>query len=279
MSLVVNDTKVKTPFRYPGGKFYALKYLLPFINAIEHDEFRESFVGGGSVFFGKPKSAINWINDIDPKLITTYKVIQDPVMRAQLIKLVENEIASPERHAEVKKMIPKGDLETAFWYYYMNRTSFSGKMIHPSWGYREKRSIPPHRWAEVIEPAGEKLSGAQITSGDFEMLITGPSRGKVLLYVDPPYFQPPKKKHYLNGFSYEDHIRLRDALKKTEHAFLLIYEDCEEIRELYSWAHIYNLAFHYRVGDSTTTGLKRSHGREVVITNRLLSDVEQLRIF
>ena len=44
---------IQSPFRYPGGKFYALKYILPFLNAVPHTEFREAFVGGGSVFFGK----------------------------------------------------------------------------------------------------------------------------------------------------------------------------------------------------------------------------------
>ena len=42
---------VKSPFRYPGGKFYALKKLLPFVSCVEHDEYREPFIGGGSVFF------------------------------------------------------------------------------------------------------------------------------------------------------------------------------------------------------------------------------------
>ena len=43
-------TKVKTPFRYPGGKFYALKHILPLIDQISYDEYREPFVGGGSIF-------------------------------------------------------------------------------------------------------------------------------------------------------------------------------------------------------------------------------------
>jgi DNA adenine methylase len=275
----LKDTKVKTPFRYPGGKFYALKYILPFINLIEHDEYREPFVGGGSVFFGKGKSPINWINDIDEKLIITYKMLQDPIKRMELLSLVSTETASPERYSIVKKMTPKSDMEVAFWYYYMNRTSFSGKMISPSWGYREKRSIPPHRWEEVVIPAGEKLQGAKITSGDFIRLVEKPSDVKVLLYVDPPYFQPPKKKHYNNGFSQEDHLRLMNSLRQTDHAFLLSYEDCEEIRDMYSWAHVYNLTFPYRVGDSTTTGLKRSHGKEVIVSNRLLKQAEQLRVF
>jgi len=30
---------MKPPFRYPGGKFYALKFIVPILESIEHDEF------------------------------------------------------------------------------------------------------------------------------------------------------------------------------------------------------------------------------------------------
>ena len=40
----------KSPLRYPGGKSRALKQILPLI-PVNISEFREPFVGGGSVFF------------------------------------------------------------------------------------------------------------------------------------------------------------------------------------------------------------------------------------
>ena len=83
----MDSIKVKTPFRYPGGKYYALKYLLPYIKRIPHDEYREPFIGGGSVFFGKPKAKTSWINDIDSELINVYKVIQNDRKNKELIKI------------------------------------------------------------------------------------------------------------------------------------------------------------------------------------------------
>ncbi|KKP76332.1 MAG: M1.BsrBI [Parcubacteria group bacterium GW2011_GWC1_35_21] len=274
----MTDIKVKTPFRYPGGKFYAIKYLLPYIAQIPHDEYREPFVGGGSVFFGKPKVKNNWINDIDAELMNIYKIFQDKNLYKKLLKRFQKEVANPVRYREIKKLDPKSNLEKAFRYYYLNRTSYSGKMISASWGYREKRSIPPERWREVVEPAHDKLSDTKITNLDFEDLIKKPSKRKVFLYIDPPYFLPLKKKHYINGFTKEDHLRLMKLLKQTKHAFLLSYEDCPEIRELYSWAKIYKLAFPYRVQDSNTSNSKRKTGQEVVISNIEFSDYEKLRI-
>src|SRR3989338_10835763 len=116
---------VKTLFRYPGGKYYALSILRPFWEQIKHDEFREPFVGGGSVFFTKPKVKYNWLNDKDENLIITYKMIKNPATRIKLKALVEKEEASPERHFFVKNMQPETELEIAFKYFYLNRTSFS----------------------------------------------------------------------------------------------------------------------------------------------------------
>ena len=42
---VPGSWKVKSPLRYPGGKFYALKHIMPYIECVEHDEYREPFLG------------------------------------------------------------------------------------------------------------------------------------------------------------------------------------------------------------------------------------------
>ena len=58
------------PFRYPGGKFYAMDILEPFWKNAQHEEYREPFAGGATVFFNKEKSRINWLNDLDSELIS-----------------------------------------------------------------------------------------------------------------------------------------------------------------------------------------------------------------
>lgn len=58
----------KSIFRYPGGKFKAIKYIQPFWSQVKHNEFREPFIGGGSVFIAKPLVEFNWINDLDKDL-------------------------------------------------------------------------------------------------------------------------------------------------------------------------------------------------------------------
>lgn len=268
IAITKEEMKVDLPFRYPGGKYYALKQLRPFWESVEHDEYREPFVGGGAVFFNKPKVCYNWLNDMDEELIAAYKVMSEPKMREKLVAIVSKEKASKERWKEVRAFQPEDSFEKAYQYYYLNRTSFSGKLSSPAWGYRPKRSLPPERWHERIIPCGEKLESIRITCQDFEFVIKAPPRGNnVLLYIDPPYFSPPKKKHYRNGFNIEDHLRLCESLKKTKYKFFLTYDDTPDVRDLYSWANIYTANFFYRVDNSTVQKGKRKMGCETIITN------------
>lgn len=253
-------------FRYPGGKYYAMGILKPFFS-IKHEEYREPFVGGGSVFFTKDEAESNWLNDLDRELMTCYKQFQNPVSRKRLIDRLCGETASPERWREVMDMEVKSDEDVAFKYYYLNRTSFSGKLAHASWGYRPKRSLPPERWHERIGPCGNMLDSVKLTSIDFEEVIKAPSDKEVLMYVDPPYYAPPMHKHYRFDMTTEEHSRLAEVLRHTKHKFFLTYDDCKEVRNLYDWAFVTEISFFYRVNDSTFSGNGRKMGFELVITN------------
>jgi DNA adenine methylase len=264
------------PFRYPGGKFYAIKFLRKFWAAVDHSEYREPFAGGATIFFNKEKSKSNWLNDIDSELITTYQVMKSKRDRSELISRLSDEIASKERWREIKDYTPSSKVDIAFKYYYLNRTSFSGKLSSAAWGYRPKRSVPPERWHEKLEPCGRRLEGVKITCGDFGKVITAAPRGSstesVFLYLDPPYYSPPKQKHYRSGFDLEDHARLASLLKNTDYKFFLTYDDVPEVRDLYSWAHIHDIEFIYRVENSRYKGGQRRNGVELVITNYELQE-------
>ena len=252
--------RVKTCLRYHGGKFYGFKVLSPFLET-PHTEFREAFVGGASIFLGKASVLKNWINDIDKELINFYKVIANSQKKKHMYKLLENEIASRERHAQVLRMEPIDDIQEAFKYFYLNRTSFSGIMNNPRWGYALGSSVIPDRWTSIIEPVAEKLKSSKITTYDFRKVIISPSSQEVLIYVDPPYFQA-SKAIYKNEFSIQDHFDLRDLLKETKFKFILSYEDCSKIRELYKWANITKTNFTYFMSEA-----RRQVGHELIITN------------
>lgn len=57
-----------------------------------------------------------------------------------------------------------------------------------------------------------------------------------LIYCDSPYYDA--EQYYDAAFSKEDHVRLHDTLKECKGYVIVSYNDCEEIRKLYSDFHL-----------------------------------------
>jgi len=57
-----------------------------------------------------------------------------------------------------------------------------------------------------------------------------------LFYIDPPYYQT--EKYYGDLFNIEDHERLNNILINLKGKFILSYNDCDYIRELYKGFYI-----------------------------------------
>jgi len=228
---------INSPLRYAGGKFYARKLILEYITP--HSIYVEPFAGGASIFFAKDKVSQNWLNDIDKEVINTYIYIRD--YPNQLVDALHGEIATKERHNFYKnQFFPRNDLERAIRWYYLNRTSYSGimNMKNCYWGYGEKYSMRPENWGRNILRTSEKLQSVKITSNDFEKVINNIDDG-AFLFIDPPYFSADQDKFYSHSFCKDDHLRLQKLLFEHQHRFnfLLTYDNCPEIREMYCWAY------------------------------------------
>lgn len=261
-----DDEIIKSPFRYPGSKAKALKFIKPIWEKISHDEYREPLVGGGAIFFSKPKVKYCWINDLDYDLYITYKVFQNTKQIKKLIPKIIIDKANKKRHLEIKNSVAKNELDITYRYYYLNRTSYSGIMKKPAWGYHEKRSVHPDKWGKRITEANKKLENVKITNLDFEEIINAPAIGKsVFMFVDPPYYEADQKRAYMHSFTEDEHVRLSKVLKKTRHKFCLTYDNCEPVKELYNWAKIQEVSWRYDTANSNVAS--RKMGRELIITN------------
>jgi DNA adenine methylase len=100
---------------------------------------------------------------------------------------------------------------------------------------------------------------ARITNMDFEPVIADTS-SSALIYCDPPYYGQGNNS-YQCGFTLEDHKRLAGLLQETPHQWVLSYDDCPEIRQLYDWATVYTVSVSYSVG-----GARRD--KELIIRRR-----------
>jgi DNA adenine methylase len=273
-----------SPFRYPGGKFYARKLILRCLPP--HHSYCEPFAGGGSIFFAKKTVLYNILNDKDEALINCYHQIQENV--EDLIKLLQGIPATKELHGYYKNEFkPSNDLELAMRWYYLNRTSYSGIMKPDGcyWGYGEKYSMRPENWPSHLRTTSERLQNVDLSCLDFEKLIEQLPKD-YFLFIDPPYFRADQSKFYTCFFTTEDHQRLRDLLKKRQDKFkfLLTYDDSPEIREMYSWCDsIQSHEWHYTINrtDDQKNGRKlkdgyqkeRYKGKEIFIANYDLHSV------
>ncbi len=267
-------SEINSPFRYPGGKFYARKLILEHL--VPHTHYIEPFAGGASIFFAKKKAANNVLNDVDQDLINCYLAIRDHV--EGLITLLDGIQANKENHHYYKNIYtPASDLERAFRWYYLNRVSYSGimNMQNCYWGYGDKYSMQPKNWPNHLRRCSEKLRGVQLTSTDFEGVIVQAPDG-AFLFVDPPYFNADQDKFYTHSFKRTDHYRLERVLHEHSHRlrFLLTYDNSPEVREMYQWSnHILDKQWNYTINRTddqtkkTTDRGKRYMGKEVFIIN------------
>lgn len=255
-----------TVLRYPGGKFKALKFIKPYWEKYEHHEYREPFLGGGSVFINKPKAEHNILNDRDENLIAFFKTLKSEKKRTELISNLKALTIDKELYDKYYFSKPKTLIEKAERYYVLNRCSFSGITVwnsylkgNPRWNI--ENSI------EKLNFVGKKLKNTDIKCEDFEKIIKEKSKHDVFMFIDPPYAESRQQAAYSKTFDTNDHLRLEKALKQTEFKFLLTYDNCEFIQDLYSWAYKVPLSWTYSVANAKVHHNPREAGNELFISN------------
>lgn len=75
--------------KYFGGKQKLAKWIVEhFPPGYENMTYMEPFVGGGAVYLRKNPSCLDWINDLDPRIVGIWEAAQnDPDFRAEAAKL------------------------------------------------------------------------------------------------------------------------------------------------------------------------------------------------
>lgn len=220
-----------------GGK-KSLRELIVSLFPLYYERYIEVFGGGGWVLFHKPPgNDFEVYNDFNGLLTNLYRCVREKPN--ELIDALYFVLNSREDFDIVKETLardsPTSDVKRASYFYQLIRYSYAsgltsyGSQPHDMWG-----NFP------LIEQAHRRLSKVVVENKDFEKLIRQYDRPVSFFYADPPYFET--EKYYKNvgedGFKKEDHIRLRDTLIGIEGKFLLSYNDCSFIRELYDAPNI-----------------------------------------
>ena len=187
----------KTPLRYPGGKSRACTKIGQFLpNMYTYREFREPFLGGGSVAIYLTKmypSLSIWVNDLYEPLVNFWKEIQHSGEELYTT-LSDLKIKHPNPDSakglflESKEIInsqDKSKLERAVAFYVVNKCSFSGLTESSSFSAQASDSNFSMRGIEKLTGYQEIIEDWKITNLSYEDLLT--DWKDTFIYLDPPY--------------------------------------------------------------------------------------------
>lgn len=264
---------IKSPLRYPGGKSRSVKIIAELIPAF--DEFREPFLGGGSVFIYAKQCFPNkkfWVNDLYFELYKFWEMTQKDV-DALTRKIYEWRGQFPigkELHKFLNKHLDGfDDLERAAAFFIYNRITFSGTSL--SGGFSEGAFTGRFTESSIerLNEFANVINGTTITNFDHEELVKREGEN-VFIFLDPPYYSTKKSALYgKNGNLHKsfDHEKFANTMKNCRHKWLITYDDSEYVRDLFSFAKI--TAWELTYGMRNITGNSDQKGKELFISNYL----------
>ena len=195
-----------------------------------HVKYVEVFGGALSVFYRKEPSKIEVVNDINGDLINLHRIIQT---RPQSLSFYLNSmLKSREIFYGIKdgKLRPRNEIEAAAFYYYLISMSFGAK--GESYAMNKRRNYGNiYRDFTVYS---KRLKRASIENMSYEKIIKEYDDKDALFYLDPPYVGTESYYKTLKDFSMNDHQNLAAILRNIKGKFILSYNDCEIVRELYA---------------------------------------------
>ena len=271
----------KSPLRYPGGKSRAIKQILPLIPT-KITEFREPFVGGGSVFFAirsifGDNIKSYWINDLNYDLSCFWKQARDNVSNL-VDELTKIHTTTKDGRALFEELTKDKDLlyndkgmlsefERAVRFFVLNRITFSG--VVDSGGYSQ--SAYEKRWTlssiDRVKMSSRALSGVKITNEDYTESLFD-ENDNVFIFLDPPYWKATESKLYgTRGTLHTtfDHKQFAENMKRCPHKWLITYDDSPIIRELFDFADICEWTLQYGMNNYRKDSAAK--GRELFIKN------------
>tara|TARA_R100000329_G_scaffold148794_1_gene138167 strand:+ start:130 stop:963 length:834 start_codon:yes stop_codon:yes gene_type:complete len=234
----------KTPLRYPGGKSRACTKMDQYFPDLrDYVEFREPFLGGGSVAIHISKKYPHLkitVNDLYEPLINFWLQLQKS--GKELEENIKNyksthpePISARELFNESKKRVndQKFDsLERASAFYIVNKCSFSGLTESSSFSQQASISNFSMRGIEKLSGYSELITNWNITNNPYEDLIENDIHDDIFMYLDPPYDIKDnlygKKGEMHKSF---DHDKFADDCDKSDIDMLVSYNSNQLVKD------------------------------------------------
>ena len=235
---------LKTPLRYPGGKSRACTKMDPYFPDLrDYVEFREPFLGGGSVALHVTKKYPHLkitVNDLYEPLINFWVQLQtfgDELTNR--IRDYKSTHPDPETARELfnnsKSVINDrgiGDLERAAAFYIVNKCSFSGLTESSSFSAQASNNNFSMRGIEKLPGYSDLISSWHINGYSYEYLMTNDMHDGIFMYLDPPYDIKDnlygKKGSMHKGF---DHDKFAADCDKYDIPMLISYNSDQLVKD------------------------------------------------
>jgi len=187
----------KTPLRYPGGKSRACEKIGPYFPDLrDYKQFREPFLGGGSVAIYITKKYPNldiWVNDLYEPLVNFWQQLQmfGIDLKDKLVELKTSNSTpdlAKELFLKAKEQVNDKDLpsiDRAVAFYVVNKCSFSGLTESSSFSQQASNSNFSLRGIEKLPGYSKIIERWRITNYSYDYLLEGDT--SVFVYLDPPY--------------------------------------------------------------------------------------------
>ncbi|MDZ8262159.1 DNA adenine methylase [Nostoc sp. ChiQUE01b] len=265
---------IKSPLRYPGGKSKAINQIAEYLPD-SFSEFREPFVGGGSVFIYLKQKFPHlkiWINDLNRELFLFWKSTQ-----SHLPQLVEEIRRVKDKYTDGKLLFEElttvdpnnlSDFDRAVRFFILNRITFSGTV--ESGGFSEQAFHKRFTYSSIdrLEKLEKILTAdVKITNLDYGELLHADGKD-VFIFLDPPYFAATKSKLYGKDGDLHtsfEHQRFAELVIECRHRWLITYDDSSKIRENFQDSNVFEWELQYGMNNYKQSSAAK--GKELFITN------------
>ncbi len=223
---------IKTPISYYGGKQTLASRVIKMIPA--HRLYCEPFIGGAAVFFSKPKSELEVINDLNGHIVTFYKVLKTdfPILRHLILQTPSSRRIHRESQFVLKNSEHFNDVKVAWAVWVQCNMSFASKMF-AGYGYEKAGSSCTkkihNKKIQFCKNLTKRLDLTDIECNEALQVIKSRDCKDAFFYVDPPYYNSDMG-HY-GGYTLNDFIELLELLSKIEGKFLLSSYPSEALQE------------------------------------------------
>ena len=260
---------VLSPLRYPGGKAQYTALVEQVAACVDHKRYIEPFAGGAAIAL---HFAINLnipvvINDKDPVIYSFWDNILSNT--DDFIAQIVNTPIDIEHWQWAHQMVTQKHLipsfELGFACFYLNRCNFSGCLnARPIGGLRQagKWNMSDRFNKEKLINRIQKIADHKkfIKATQFDALELLPTlTHDDFVYLDPPYYTQGRFL-YNNYFDDNGHDDLSQLLKNSQAQWLMSYDKCDYIENLYIDYPIHDEAVRYSFS-------KKTYRQEILLSN------------